>query len=187
MNTIAIVPWLGTKGQGVVCVLWAYGPMVDSGSLVSSFEFQDDVVANYFPALTSPTHAPCTRTPTHTNMLQYDHIWWGCSSITLRTCFLALDFWQQYSSQKIFFRNFKSSVRLETLGIGKFWHRIRIPREISLKMLPFSSLNSNISSISDAFEDFWRIIFLTNILLKTSLTKKMSHKIYYCAEYFSGN
>ena len=57
--------------------------------------------------------------------------------------------------KKYFYQNFKSSFGLETLGIEKFRPRIRIPREISLRMVFFSSRNSKNSSIFDPFKDFW--------------------------------
>ena len=57
--------------------------------------------------------------------------------------------------KKYFWQNFKSSFGLETLGIEKFRPRIRIPREISLRMVFFSSRNSKNSSIFDPFKDFW--------------------------------
>ena len=70
------------------------------------------------------------------------------------------NFWQNIFltknifDKKYFWQNFKSSFGLETLGINKFWHQNRIPREISLKMVFFSSSNSNFSPNFDSFKDF---------------------------------
>ena len=132
--------------------------------LVSACSFNEEAL---WPSLTgeSPVGVPAqwftwSQNPFLTNITDTNILTRNIWQILLTKVFLTKVFWQNMSTKhfrqkhdekysdkniltkiflikKYFSPNLKSNFRLEALGIWKFWHRIRIPCEISLNMVFF--------------------------------------------------